>query len=167
MNDFLTKPIRPHELIAALARPRVVAAPPGAAFVPKQATVLDTMDLLDRLNGDPQLLVQVTALYRSNRERYVDSLRDALFARDAPKIAEMAHSLLGMFRILSAPRAAELTATVHDLDPCADRERIDEVLLALEREAQAIESALVQLASAMPPAEPALAYAAPDTPRGP
>jgi CheY-like chemotaxis protein len=160
MDDFLTKPIRPAELVAALAR-RYTARMAGPAAATDSSPVLDATDLLDRVQGDPRLMAEITELYRSSYGRCIDTLRQAFFARDGRKVDEAAHSLLGMFRSLSARRAAELMANVTALDPGAGHEEVEAVLRELEQEAEAITVALAQLAREMPVLAAALAETAP------
>jgi CheY-like chemotaxis protein/HPt (histidine-containing phosphotransfer) domain-containing protein len=121
MNDYLSKPIRPDELAAALARwtvrraerepavgltgqlpadevaPAVAAAAPvaGAGAGAGEPPVFDAAVLLNLLGGDRAAAAEITAEFLKDAPVRACALHDALDAGDAPRARREAHTLKG------------------------------------------------------------------------
>ncbi|MBI1918465.1 MAG: response regulator, partial [Planctomycetes bacterium] len=87
MNAYLAKPIKTHELDAAL---REILPPlPEARPEPNHTA------LLDRFGGDAELLHEIIGLFREDASLQLEEAREALAAGDAARLNRTAHTLKG------------------------------------------------------------------------
>jgi CheY-like chemotaxis protein/HPt (histidine-containing phosphotransfer) domain-containing protein len=137
MDGYVSKPLRPDELFAAIET--VLAPPAGQEPAGREAAAdrpapppLDAGTLLAGFGGNRKLLGEVIDLYLADTPRILDEARRALARRDAAALASSAHALkgsMGLFaqtgayeaarRLERAARAGELAgieATFEELD---------------------------------------------------
>jgi signal transduction histidine kinase/DNA-binding response OmpR family regulator len=108
MVDYVTKPIDPRELSAALERWLVRRSPTGPALpaaspVPEEAapevaprpTVFDPSSLRERLMGDDELAREILAEFLTDLDQQLAALRAALAAREAETVRRRAHQIKG------------------------------------------------------------------------
>jgi CheY-like chemotaxis protein/HPt (histidine-containing phosphotransfer) domain-containing protein len=99
MDDYVSKPIRAHELAEALGR--VVPAARGADGTghsrdpAPEEEVLNRAELLDRCEGDRELLKAVVEVFLETSPALVADLRRAVEAGDALSVQRTAHALKG------------------------------------------------------------------------
>jgi two-component system sensor histidine kinase/response regulator len=155
MDDYLTKPIRPRELSAALMQwidstglSRPVAEPAPAPSAGDDAARLDgeRLSILRELDdGDGVLIASIADEFTAESGRQLDLLRAAVADGDPQAMEQAAHSMKGSSANLGATRLAELTAQLEALGRArtfADAAPlIDEVARELER----VEVALAQV----------------------
>ena len=102
MDDYVSKPVRPADLYAAIERlvPRTVAAAPArpvaAPAAPAASGIVDRGGLMERLGGDVALLGEVITLYRQNCPGMMETLRVAVIKSHAAEVHRAAHGLKGM-----------------------------------------------------------------------
>jgi two-component system sensor histidine kinase/response regulator len=152
MDDYVSKPVRPSDLYAALERalpgsgvpmPRAVdrdaaaagprgvaAAAPAAASGAADEAVVDREALLERLEGDLRLLAEIVALYHQTCPGLVQELRTAMERSDALAVHRAAHTLKGMVAHFGAPQA---TAALLDLEQRAREGTTHGLEAAVER----------------------------------
>jgi CheY-like chemotaxis protein len=118
MDDYLSKPIRPAELVQVVER---VGGSSRLAFnevrtdapePPDAAAVFDSDRALARLQGDRRLLKQLIAIFRTDAPKLMARIRKAASAEDADALRHAAHALKGSLGTLGAPRAFEAAANV-------------------------------------------------------
>jgi two-component system sensor histidine kinase/response regulator len=110
MDDFLTKPIRPAELWAAIDRVPSVGPPtdrPGAEL-------LDARVLMATCGNDADTLERIAQTFRTRLPGQLAAVRDALEDGDAPRLCEAVHRLCGMMSAISTI-AADVASDVEDL----------------------------------------------------
>ena len=154
MNDFLTKPIDPEQLFAALGRwlPHRVEAPSAVeALAPAEPAAPD-VEVLDIDGGLKRLMGQV-ARYRTLLQRLGeehggdgDAVREALAAGDRAAASQRCHRLKGVAATLGA---TQLAARAGEL----------ETMLRGEPDATALGSAVVALLAALEATRAAIAAA--------
>jgi two-component system, sensor histidine kinase and response regulator len=144
MDGYLTKPIRPTELLDALER-RI--GPPTRSMPPVKRVVLDRAALLERVDGDRKLLSEVAGLFLGEYARLLTDARDALARRDRPDFSAAMHTLRGMLRSLSADEAQQIAGMLQALDPENDRDKLAATFDLLEHEVDSLKTELLQLAS--------------------
>ncbi len=113
-DEYLTKPIRTPELMAAIDRigplnsiPAPDAVPAAKAFM---AEAMDMKDALERLEGDRELLEELAQLFKEECAKTLYEIRAAIDARDASLISRLAHALKGSSLSLSARPLSEAAA---------------------------------------------------------
>jgi two-component system, sensor histidine kinase and response regulator len=148
MDGYLIKPIRPATLLEAIQRLKVIsAASPAAAG--GEAAVLDRDALLERVNGDHELLSEVTGMLLRDAPRLIAEVREALVRRDRDAFGYAAHTLRGMLRNFSAGAAEEAAARLQALDASRDGARAEAACQALETELQRLSAELAGMTKEM------------------
>ena len=117
-DDYVTKPIRTQELLAALERvvktsrtqdgerlaPDARPAATAREITPRPAKrnganaseeILDVDGSLGRMGGDRELLEEVARLFEEEAVKMLDALRQALAAQDVPLLLRLAHTIKG------------------------------------------------------------------------
>src|SRR5438445_11752927 len=127
MDGYVSKPIRPETLASELARlvpgsarqeteesaaPNRVSTKTDAA----SAGALDRSALLDRVEGDMELLGDIIELFKEDSVRQIAAIRDAIENKQADLLRRAAHTLKGTCGNLGVPEAA---ATSLDLEKLA------------------------------------------------
>jgi signal transduction histidine kinase/CheY-like chemotaxis protein/HPt (histidine-containing phosphotransfer) domain-containing protein len=141
MDGYLSKPIEPGALVAAVER-LVPAAAVGPAGPP-----LDVAAALRRAGGDRGLLAELAQVFVDDYPRRLDELRRAVESGEAIRIQRAAHALKGAVATFDAERAGELARTLEGL--AGDR-RLDEVpavVAALEGEMERLAAFCAELVS--------------------
>jgi HPt (histidine-containing phosphotransfer) domain-containing protein len=177
MNDHLAKPIDPPALLAALTRwlaphgnapaagPAAIPPAPGAAPDPEFPATLpgiDLPDVLRRLSGKQELLLQLLRAFSENEAGVLETLRASLAAGDLPGACRTAHSLRGVAATLSMTNVAAAAETLEQALKRKQREEIEPCLGTL---AAALSPVLAGLKRLPPKPTPTLAAVPPDRPR--
>lgn len=120
--EFIPKPVRPTALLDAIERHLAASAEEIAAIVPPprteerpNLTVIDTPVVdkqvlrdLERLSSDPTFVERLTRGFRSDTERLVKSISDALAARRYEDVKDAAHALKGGAGSVGASQLVQL-----------------------------------------------------------
>jgi PAS domain S-box-containing protein len=134
MDDYISKPVLPAELSAALARigsaerPARDEEPPVAA----PGGVFDERKTLERLDGDVELLAQIMEIFVESFPAQMSDLRDALNRGDTDAIARSAHALRGALSNFSAPEAYEVVQRLEQAGRAGRLSDVGEVFRQLE-----------------------------------
>jgi CheY-like chemotaxis protein/HPt (histidine-containing phosphotransfer) domain-containing protein len=125
-DDYVTKPIRAGELLAAIERvrkpglgsgpsstssssgPSRVSAPPLAS-IPSLSSLppFDLGGALQRLEGDRELLEELARLFLEECPRNIAGMREALQTGDAGLLERLAHTMKGSSASVGAVRVSE------------------------------------------------------------
>ena len=146
MDGYLTKPIQPSALREAIRRLSLGSERHGRS--PADRPVLDRGALMERVEGDAQLLAEISGTFLEVCGERMARAREAMQTGDAEKFTCEVHTLRGMFRNLSGIAAEEEAQKLEHLDVSRDRAKAQSIFAALEREIQALASELATLASA-------------------
>jgi two-component system sensor histidine kinase/response regulator len=141
MDGYLIKPIQPATLLEAIERLHL-ARSGRSKSAQAEKIVLDRATLLDRVDGDMQLLGEITKLFLQECEPLMASAREAMKTGNAGRFAYDIHTLRGMFRNLSATAAQEAAGKLEELDLVKNLEKVQAAYALLEREAQALKAEL-------------------------
>jgi len=139
MDGYLIKPIQPATLLEAIERLRLVC---GGRSKSTRKIVLDRAALVDRVDGDVQLLGEITKLFLQECAPLMASAREAMKSGNAERFTYAVHTLRGMFRSLSAPAAQEAAGILEGLSLKNDRENAEATYAVLEKEVQALKAEL-------------------------
>ena len=99
MDDYLSKPIQPKELIEVIERqlkgelPAEMEMPPSEQA--EEAEVFDRKVLLERLDGDEGIFKEIIATFLEDAPNQVEKLKKALQEGDANRVERQAHLLKG------------------------------------------------------------------------
>jgi HPt (histidine-containing phosphotransfer) domain-containing protein len=131
MDDFLTKPIRPAELLAAIDRlaPAPGVSRPVQPNAGEPASLLDPVALLRACGDDEEALRRMCRAFQTYLPDRLAEVGDALRDRDAPRLREAAHKLC-------APLFAFSTAAgdvASDLEDQAAQGRLEEARPLVEQ----------------------------------
>ena len=117
MDDYVTKPINPEELAAALKRfchvervEEVDYLESPAGDDPLDQSVLQSLLKLEKTT--PGLLKKVADTFLLETPSRLDDLRDAMFEEDAARLARLAHAMRGSAASIGAFGIAEICAEV-------------------------------------------------------
>ena len=143
MDGYVIKPIRPASLVEVIERLRVTPAAIPAAPVHSSASVLDRAMLLERLDGDMDLLNEIASLCVRDCGKLMAATQDAMVRRDSPRLTYVLHTLSGMFRNLSANSALEIVARLQALDLDKEAAKADATYAMLEHEVRSLETELM------------------------
>ncbi len=129
MNDYLSKPIRLEDVVAALRRSRsepAASAVEAAAEAAPAALELDpaALTLLRQLGeGDPTFVEEMIGTFLEDAPRLLAGMRKALAEGDAPALRLCAHSLKSNSANFGA---SELAALCRELENAAKAGRLDD-----------------------------------------
>jgi two-component system sensor histidine kinase/response regulator len=120
MDDYVSKPIDPPTLFAAVEEPDAVRHPGPLHAKTREPLAIE--ELRDRLCGDDELMAEVTRMFLTDCPEQLAHIRAALAAGDRDLLRAGAHSLKGAASNLSAHPLAE---SAHALEQIAETETID------------------------------------------
>jgi signal transduction histidine kinase/DNA-binding response OmpR family regulator len=124
MDDYVAKPIRREELIAALERvcsrrPQVhhcltpTNAPSPSALEP--TVVIDLAAALERLNGDTALWAELVELFLRDTPQLLQQIEAALASGDVEALRRAAHSVKGSAAYIGCSTLSALAARLEQL----------------------------------------------------
>jgi two-component system, sensor histidine kinase and response regulator len=109
MDDYLAKPIRAADLLAAVER----ATAGRRDDAPSAPGLLDPAVLLAACGGDADMLRKMCQSFRASAPEHVAAIRDALRDQDAARLREAAHRFAGMLAVFSTA-AGEAASALED-----------------------------------------------------
>ena len=150
MDDYLTKPIRTEELMAALEKvggqkvARQMRTEPTAAAARKLSAV-DLEAALDRLGGDRELYVELVEVFRNECPGVAAEIRRAIDERDLRVLQRSAHTLRGASSNLGAVAVSEAALELERRAATKDVEGSSEQFEILQKEIERMFSELEAL----------------------
>jgi two-component system sensor histidine kinase/response regulator len=125
MDEFLTKPIRPNELWAAIEG--VTKAHPRSK--PRGLGLIDVPTLLAACGNDSGLLERMCLLLRARVPQHLTALRDAVRNGDASRLREAAHKFCGLVSDFST----DVGNVAGELEDLAASSQLDKSALVLDQ----------------------------------
>jgi CheY-like chemotaxis protein/HPt (histidine-containing phosphotransfer) domain-containing protein len=145
MDDYVSKPLHPHELVEAvehaLDRSDSSPAAPRPETMPSEI-VFDISRAQARLGGDRRLLREMIAIFRSESPAQLAAIRKAASRGDGESLRQAAHALKGSLGTLDAPRAFHAAKRLEDVARQHELASIAPALTDLEREMTELARAL-------------------------
>jgi len=131
MDDYLSKPIRAVDLLAAIDRLVFEGGASSTArpYAGDHASLIDPMVLLAACGGFEKLLDEMCRNFKSNTRSLIADLSDALKDHDAPRLHGAAHKLYGTITVFSTVGGA----VASDLEDLAARGQREEARPMVER----------------------------------
>ncbi len=150
MDDYVAKPIRPEELVAALKRAKPLgdgdAAPDRVELISLDDGALKN---LRDLGGD-DFLGEVIDAFLADAPQLLATLRSSLEDESAEELRRAAHTLKSNGATLGAGRFAELCRTLEQRAKGGDLDGVPELVGRIEQEYRSLEEALTALRSESP-----------------
>jgi CheY-like chemotaxis protein len=149
MDDYISKPVKVDQLVAALERchPRAekaVEAGPGASpdtHSPVEQQILAR--LREALGQEAEeILAELIDTFLTDADRLLDEIRDAVAGRHLRKLERAAHSLKGSSATLGAMRLSELCRKLEDMARADTRVGVQEQVRQIEAEFTRVREAL-------------------------
>jgi two-component system, sensor histidine kinase and response regulator len=148
MDAYVAKPIRPAELLEAIAAVTASAPPPAEP----EERVADGTDVdwgaaLYRVGGDRDLLRELIGLFLEQCPSWLRDLQDAVATANAPKLKATAHALKGSLGSLGVRSAYETALRLETLGRAGTTAGADAVLAVLGQEMRSLEPKLKAFAN--------------------
>jgi len=146
MDAYVTKPLRPRELRAAIAR-LVRPAPrrPAPTEEPEDGGPLDASLVLERVGGDRRALRALVRMFLADSPRQLAAVRGAVRAGDAPALQAAAHALKGSVSNFAAPAATAAALKLQQMGEQGELAGADASVDELARELRVVRRALARL----------------------
>jgi PAS domain S-box-containing protein len=146
MDGYISKPIHPDGLFAEIERCLATTGGSNAMTENSQepAEQIDRVSLLERVEGDQELLTEMIHLFQEDVPNLLAVMRDALECGDMAVLERSAHSLKGAVGNLSAKAAAAAQRLETDAKN-KDAESAKESLAQAERAVKQLLPALAEL----------------------
>ena len=150
MNDYVAKPIRAEELVAALKRVKpLVGGDGGSAALGYVSLDDDALKNLRDLGGD-EFLGEVIDAFLADAPELIATLRRSLDERSSEELRRAAHTLKSNGATLGAAQFAELCRTLEQQAKSGELDGASELVDRIGQEFLALEEALSALRSETP-----------------
>ena len=118
MDDYLSKPLRTHELQAVLRR--WLGGSPDQAPPRPHTAVLDIEPLLENLGGNREVVRHVLTLFLEQGDSLRADMAKALAQSQLNGVDAMAHKLAGSAAQVGAPEVSRLAAAIEGYAQAGD-----------------------------------------------
>jgi HPt (histidine-containing phosphotransfer) domain-containing protein len=112
--------------------------------------IIDKTGLMERLDGDQELLGELVELFLADCPRLLEEIRAAVESDDAEQLMRAAHTLKGSVSNFCASDAAEAAQKLESLGRAGDLAVAPEYLATLEPIMERLNAELDQLARGVP-----------------
>lgn len=109
---------------------------------PDQPSAVDRNELLERVEGDLDLLVALVQAYLSRLSERVSRIEEAVRSRDAATLADAAHTLKGSTANFSRGEVHRISSELEEKGKAEEWGGVDEGYEALERAVEDLRSTL-------------------------
>jgi len=156
MDGYVSKPLRPDELFAAIETALAPSAgqdPAGSAAAAERPDPppLDAGTLLAGFGGNRKLLGEVIELFLADTPRILDEARRALARRDAAALASSAHALKGSMGLFAQTGAYEAARRLELAARTGELAGIEETFAELDVEAKQLAEDLRSVSQSLRP----------------
>ncbi|MGZ0171878.1 MAG: Hpt domain-containing protein [Planctomycetales bacterium] len=142
MGDFVSKPLCPDELSAALARVQQTSIPPPAPLEPETPAPVSSApssnllihwdEALRSIGSDQSILDTVVEAALEEMPRLIDQLIQAIESSDFEVIKRSAHTINGALRIFNPRQAIEIAGQIEQLGASSSLEKITPLIPQLK-----------------------------------
>ena len=148
-DDYLTKPIRTNDLLAAIDRMCETAAEASeiiAVSAPlAQERAIDLDAALERVEGDRGLLEEIATLFAEESAKNLREIREARDAGDAALLERLAHTMKGASANIGAVRVSRAALALEQLARTGQLAHARSKVLVLESEIDMLRPAIESL----------------------
>jgi len=148
MDDYVSKPVNPKELIEAIERHlggkgASKAGPAGGRVIP-QSKVFDRAALLERAEGDEELLKTIVRVFLEDVPRQIAALREALARADAVGLQRQAHCLKSASGSAGATAMQDVAFQIEAAGESGDLEKAAPLVRRIEEEFERLKRVLAE-----------------------
>ncbi len=145
MDDYLSKPAEPRKMIETIEKHLSEAAPPEAeASRCDNGEIFDKDDLMERLDGDEELLREILEIYVEDVPRLIEKIKKAREQSDAELVNREGHTLKGASANVSAPALRETAYQIEMAGKSGALNGVDALVDRAERDFDELKSVLAQ-----------------------
>ena len=151
MNDYVSKPVRPQELVAAIERQLrgragpPAAAPAGAAADLQEPVIFSLQEVTERLGMDRTVLDQILTTFLEELPVQIENLRRGFRDQDARLVERQAHTLKGASGIIGAQALQAAAERVETAGRARDLVLAESLFAAMQGELERLQVVLVEL----------------------
>jgi HPt (histidine-containing phosphotransfer) domain-containing protein len=103
--------------------------------------------LLDRTNGNVELVAEILELFQTESDRMTNELQDAIMRKDAELVCRLSHTFKGMLANLSAAAASESARRLETLGRENQRAGLEAAYWAFAAQMKRLRPAVANLKS--------------------
>jgi PAS domain S-box-containing protein len=133
MDDYITKPVRAHELFAAIDRIAAAAPAQAVATAAPSADTIDWTAALDYVAGDEQMLRDLVGIFLKETPRWLSELHGAVALNHAADVKRLAHNLKGSVRLFGSKSAFDSAFLLEQMGRNGNLSGAASALAALEQ----------------------------------
>jgi two-component system sensor histidine kinase/response regulator len=147
MDAYISKPIRMNEFMNAIAQllPSSGGLVPDCSSPEEPAEYIDTQGLMERFDGDTELLQEATEIFCQNYPRQLAQLRAAVDGGDYETIERCAHTIKGSVATLGGVAAAHTALRLEKMGYSRNLQNALEACAALESDIERLIPALIEI----------------------
>jgi PAS domain S-box-containing protein len=138
MDDYVSKPIQPKELVVAIERClsnlQSSRQKPVFETKPNQKSVFDRSAFLERLDGDEELMEEIVQVFMADFPNQLALLKDAISQDNAYALERQAHAMRGAAANIEAKSLKSIAFEIETAGNSKDMSRADSLIEKLERE---------------------------------
>jgi HPt (histidine-containing phosphotransfer) domain-containing protein len=146
MDDYVSKPIKPRDLRAALARrmtgARIIPSTNSAPQSPIHGDVLNFSEALSLVGGNRELLCEIARIFLDQYPKLLEKTHQALSRSDFELLGGAAHTLASSVGQLAGQRAFAAAKKLEQVSNEGNQSQASEALAELEWELQLLRSAV-------------------------
>jgi two-component system sensor histidine kinase/response regulator len=156
MDRYVSKPIRPADLVEAIEQlARQPGAAPAAVPPAQQDDCIDWQAAWENLEGDRQLMGELARLFLDDLPKQMEAIRQAAEKTQSYDLERAAHRLKGSVGNFAARPAFEAAFQLEKIARQRALDKVPETLSALESEIARLQLALEKWENAAPGSSPA------------
>jgi len=159
MDDYLTKPVRSEELLSVIkavadgtiaeAAAKASSSAPSETSAPSgtPTDILESQCLLDRVNGDQELLAEVIGVFFKEAPGVLADINDGFARQDAQRVSRAAHRIEGTLGTVGGIASAQAANRLQTWASEGELDKAGRALEELEREMERLTPELTALAN--------------------
>ena len=142
-DDYIPKPIEAANLFAAIERIRPHCRSVGAREEqPTDSGVVDTAELLGKMQDDRELLAEIIQLFESSLPGIFEELRESIANGDTAGVARIAHTLKGSVGNFGRRAAYRAVEEMENFGKQKDIQQTEKAFVAVEIELKRLQTVL-------------------------
>ncbi len=156
MNEFITKPVKPEQLVEKLQPWLEIELPSSPGEVVKDSVLPAFLDIgeeaekqswkvekaLEFVGGDEELLGEMIELFLQKRDIFMEDIEEAMKKRNAAALCDAAHAYKGAVNHFSATKTSTLAKIIEDKGRRGDLTDVESLIIQLKKETKPLVASL-------------------------